>query len=415
MRILVVSNLFPWPLDRAITQRIHHLTAYLAERHAVTFVSLAREDEDTSGSPLHDSCERVVLVREWQEKSGTRLWDPIRVQLRSLIASPFPSSVSRFRWPLLTRVLAQIHAEAEFDLVWVQRAPLAECARRAGLNRIVVDLADLDAVSVARAIDNTGWYGTKPLHWLELWKLRLYERALPRRFQGVTVCKEDDRAFFGRNSSRVLVVPNGIVPAPSTAPELEQLGELLFVGTLEYEPNVDACDYFVRCVLPLVREQLPSARLTIVGRSAGPGVRALHDGDRCTVIDSAPDLAPYYERASVVVVPIRLGSGTRLKILEALSRGKAVVSTTVGAEGLGLQSGRHLEIADTPRAFADACGRLSRDPEGRRRLAASGRQLVISRFTWDSICSDAEERLRAFLPASRVVPRGSARTGVSHG
>jgi hypothetical protein len=94
MRFLVVSNLFPWPLDRAITQRIHNLTAYLAERHTVTLVSLAREDDDTSGSPLHDSCERVVIVREWHDLSGARLWDPIPVQLRALIASCFRSSVS---------------------------------------------------------------------------------------------------------------------------------------------------------------------------------------------------------------------------------------------------------------------------------------------------------------------------------
>jgi glycosyltransferase involved in cell wall biosynthesis len=114
-------------------------------------------------------------------------------------------------------------------------------------------------------------------------------------------------------------------------------------------------------------------------------VRKLHNRSDVVVAGSVPDLEPYYRRAPLVVVPMRLGGGTRIKVLEALAHGKAVVTTSIGAEGLSLSRGEALEIADGPEAFADACVRLLENPEARRRLAENGRRQVLERYEWEAV------------------------------
>jgi glycosyltransferase involved in cell wall biosynthesis len=122
-------------------------------------------------------------------------------------------------------------------------------------------------------------------------------------------------------------------------------------------------------------------------------VLALHDGRTCAVADSVPDVAGYLEAATLMVVPLRRGAGTRLKVLEALAHGKAVVSTSVGAEGLDLRPGVDLEIADDAESFARACARLLDDPEARCRMANAGRERVLSRYTWEQVCKSAEQAI----------------------
>ncbi|HTC25366.1 MAG TPA: glycosyltransferase, partial [Gemmatimonadales bacterium] len=147
----------------------------------------------------------------------------------------------------------------------------------------------------------------------------------------------------------------------------------------------DAVTYFVREVLPRVQARIPGARFTMVGVRPGEAVRRLHNGNDVVVAGSVPDLEPYYRRAPLVVVPMRLGGGTRIKVLEALAHGKALVTTSIGAEGLSLARGEALEIADGADAFAAACIRLLGDPEARRRLAENGRRQVLERYEWEAV------------------------------
>jgi len=408
VRILVISNMFPWPLDRGITQRIHYLTAAMAAEHEVTLVSLAQVGEDVDHSPLFTLCKRVVVVREQRATSGPRLWQPILRQIMSLLASVQPPSVVRDQSGPLVEQLRQLAATEQFDLVWAQRAPMAECARSAGLRHIVVDMADLDWEALKRAVEAGGWYLRRPLHEIECSRLKRYERSMPQRFTGVTVCKEQDREFLGSPSSRVLVVPNGTTALVPTRSEDEAEGELLFVGTLGYEPNVDACTYFVREVLPVLRQMVPSARLTIAGRDATAPVKALHDGVACTVISPSHDLTGLYRKASVVIAPIRRGAGTRLKVIEALAHNKAVVSTTFGAEGLDFKDGHELLLADTPNAIAAACARLLTDRRLRQTLGEAGSRRVNASYTWTEIGRRAERDITGLLAHESSLETGVA-------
>jgi glycosyltransferase involved in cell wall biosynthesis len=225
----------------------------------------------------------------------------------------------------------------------------------------------------------------------------VYERLLPRRFWRLVVCKEADRQFFSTFQHRVFIVPNGTTACPVTSFNDEKLGELLFVGSMSYAPNIEAVQFFTQSILPKIRETHPEACLHIVGRAPEVEVKALHDGITCIVHGEVPEVSPYYEKASVVTAPIRLGGGTRLKVLEALVRGKALVATSIAAEGLDLRPSVDLEIADTPDAFAAACVRLLEDPARRRQLGLSARQRVLERYEWQQIGKVAAHALEANL------------------
>jgi glycosyltransferase involved in cell wall biosynthesis len=154
---------------------------------------------------------------------------------------------------------------------------------------------------------------------------------------------------------------------------------------------VDGLLFFVREIFPLVRREVSGARLLVVGSSIPADVQRLHDGDSISVVGDAESLEPYYRQATAAVVSLRIGSGTRLRILEAFAFGRPVVSTTVGCEGLEVTPGEHLLVADDPRGLAQACVTLLREPELRRRLVARSRQLVEAKYNWESV----EEQVRA--------------------
>lgn len=390
MRILFVSDRCPWPPDNGTRQRLYHVLEALASRHRVTLVAPADPDGGPR-PPLADRFERVVEVvrgdADRQYRRGRfRFWASPFERAVALMSSPLPNSV-RENWDhAVLDGLQQLRREgASFDAVWAVRPHSAEVAKSAGFEPIVVDVDDVETVKMQRVLEHTLWYWSKPLHYAELAKLRRYERSLPRRFLRAIVCKDEDRGLFPDGGRGVVVVPNGVSRLPQADPGLAEDGELLFVGTMLYGPNIEAVEWFHGAILPLIAASEPDVVFRIVGRLPTPAVRRLHDGSRCFVHADVPDVGGYFERAAVVVAPIRLGSGTRLKVLEALARGKALVATSTAVEGLDLQAGVDFELAEKPEQFAAVTVGLLRDEGRRRQLGESGRQRVLERYTWDAI------------------------------
>jgi polysaccharide biosynthesis protein PslH len=167
----------------------------------------------------------------------------------------------------------------------------------------------------------------------------------------------------------------------------------VFTGSMDWLPNEDAMQFFCREILPIVRSEEPEARLTIVGRAPTPAVRRLADDTAVQVTGRVDDVRPYIKDAAVYIVPLRIGGGTRLKIFEAMSMGKAVVSTTVGAEGLPVTSGEHVMLADEPRTFARAIVSLMRDAGRRAQLESAARALVLERYDWSAVAGALEQAL----------------------
>jgi glycosyltransferase involved in cell wall biosynthesis len=219
------------------------------------------------------------------------------------------------------------------------------------------------------------WYVT---HWLAR-----KERALARRWTRVVVCSEHDREFLRRRLGLTpLAVPNSVrFPARAAQAPPGQI-ELLFVGLLSFPPNVQGVCWLVDQVWPTLRDALgEGARLTIAGMDPCREVRDLAAVPGVEVLASVPDLGPLYERATISVAPIFAGSGTRIKLIEAMARTRAIVTTSVGCEGIPVTSGREMLIADTPQAFSAAILELARDPERRRMLAENGWDFGRTRYS----------------------------------
>jgi glycosyltransferase involved in cell wall biosynthesis len=239
-----------------------------------------------------------------------------------------------------------------------------------------------------------------------------YERRTLERFDGVLAVSDADRQTFsglypGAIRQPVHVVPTGVDTeyfAPAATPQPAPCGShLIFTGSMDWLPNEDAMQYFCRDILPLIRAEQPDVTLAIVGRTPTPAVKRLADEHGVTVTGRVDDVRPYMNDAAVYIVPLRIGGGTRLKIFEAMAMGKAVVSTTVGAEGLPVTDGTHVMLADEPRTFAAAVVALLRDPNRRRQLETAARALVVEHYDWSAVAGSLEDALIRFsgrAPAS---------------
>lgn len=218
----------------------------------------------------------------------------------------------------------------------------------------------------------------------------LMREWLPRyagRFAGSITVSESDRCrlLSANRRLQVEVIPNGVDtqlcrPLPSAGLSRS----LIFVGDMEYRPNVDAMAYFSREIYPRIQREVTGVEMWIVGKNPSPEVRQL-GGKGVHVIGCVNDLRPYYSRSTVCVVPLRAGGGTRLKILEAMAFGRPVVSTSIGCEGLEAIDGEHLLVADHPQEFADRTVHLLVDETSRQSLTIKARELVVSRYDWDVI------------------------------
>jgi glycosyltransferase involved in cell wall biosynthesis len=194
-------------------------------------------------------------------------------------------------------------------------------------------------------------------------------------------------------------VPSGAAPTPA---------HLVFTGSMDWLPNEDGMTYFCREILPRIRQSEPDATLAIVGRSPTAAVMKLAELPGIEVTGRVDDVRPHIAKASVYVVPLRIGGGTRLKIFEAMSMAKAVVSTTVGAEGLPVTRGHDIVIADEPARFAQSVVHLIRDEAARRALESTARELVVGRYDWSAVALDFEAALRRSTAGGAVAERAIA-------
>jgi glycosyltransferase involved in cell wall biosynthesis len=231
---------------------------------------------------------------------------------------------------------------------------------------------------------------------IEWRKLRRYEAEACGRVRRTVAVSEQDRAQLAKLSlaADVVAVPTGVDTlyfAPQAVEERPR--ELVFTGAMDWFPNEDGLIQFCQSTLPLVRAALPEVSLTVVGRNPTARLREAAQAAGARVTGTVDDVRPYLAEAAVVIVPLRIGGGTRLKIFEALAMAKAVVSTTIGAEGLPVVDGEHIVIADAPERFAGAIVDLLRRPERRLALGTAGRRLVEWQFAWPQVAANFEQHL----------------------
>jgi glycosyltransferase involved in cell wall biosynthesis len=396
MRVLILSRQVPWPTNTGGSQRIFHFMRALARHHSVTLLTLSIDPippKDVKDLQRASGCEAVLTFdgADCPIRNGSLYWKNSGAVIWKFATSPFPIFVHDWWSKTLTTTLARLLSERSFDLVVARDPSFAEQARSVGFQRVILDADDLFGVILSQQLQDVGWYKRKALHYIDAAKARAYERTLPSRFERVVIAKAEDRAHFPpRRQHKIAVIPNGISIPPTLDRTLdrtlEEPNRLLFVGTLDYGPNVDAARFLGLEVMPRIWKLSPEVGLDVVGRGPVPPevLEALRD-PRCSVHESPADVGPFYRAATVVVTPIRRGSGTRIKVLEALAYEKALVSTTFAAEGLGLAPDKHYVAADTPAELAQACATLLVDSARRHAFGAAGRAFVERHFAWDEI------------------------------
>jgi glycosyltransferase involved in cell wall biosynthesis len=235
---------------------------------------------------------------------------------------------------------------------------------------------------------------------MEWRKMRRYEAAACLRSRLTVAVSSRDRVMLEAEAPGAVIreIPTGVDVGyfrPNGAPRLQ--ANLVFTGSMDWHPNEDAILYFIREMLPAIRHEVPDVTLTVVGRNPGLQLQEAAREAGVQVTGTVDDVRPYVDAASVYVVPLRIGGGTRLKIFEALAMGKAVVSTSVGAEGLPLVDGEHFLCADEPRGFAAAVVELLRNPTHCHDLGEAGRRLTEQRYAWPRIAEEFGTHCEAAL------------------
>ena len=391
MRILWVKVGGLWPVNTGGRLRSFHTIAQLARRHRVTVLTTHGPADAPEGldAALAD-CERVVSVPH-----AVPGHDSARFALalvRSWL-SPLPVDIWRCRVPALRREVARHLASGHVDLCVVDYLAASPNVAMDGPVPSVLFAHNVEHMIWKRLseIETRAW--RRALLEVEWQKLRRYEAHACARARLTVAVSDVDREILATHAprARVKAIPTGVDTsyfAPDRSHEVP--GSLVFFGSMDWFPNEDGIEYFVEAILPRIRAEVPEARLTVVGRNPGPRVRRLAAIAGVRVTGTVDDVRPHVAEAAVCVVPLRIGGGTRLKIFEALAMGKAVVSTTVGAEGLPLIPGTHFVQVDAPAQFAAAVIALQRDPARRRALGSAGRRLVEERYSWSQVAREFE-------------------------
>jgi glycosyltransferase involved in cell wall biosynthesis len=430
VKILILSPYPPYPPHGGGTMRIYQIMRGLAAHHDLTCLSFAPDvAAEQALAPLQRVC-RVVTVRGPITRSlPRRAW--------TTLVSPLPDMALRNAAPAYAAALRALLATEQFDIVQAESIEMAghllgvkslelkvkssDHSQLLTFNlQLVLDQFNAEYVLQKRAALTSLRAGLRlPKHTRDLksnalgiaggayslaqWrKLKRYEALVMRQCDAVVAVAEADRAtLLGLAPEATIgVVPNGVDTTyfSSAAMASDRVGALafsaptlVFSGTLDFRPNVDAVTWFVREVLPRVRAREPDARLLVVGKRPAPALRRLADEGALLLTGEVSDVRPYLAGAAVYVVPMRIGGGVRLKLLEALALELPVVSTSMGAEGLaGLRAGEHCLMADDATGFAEATLRLLGDPALGRRLGAAGRLLACQRYDWSVIVPQLE-------------------------
>jgi sugar transferase (PEP-CTERM/EpsH1 system associated) len=401
MEILWLKTELLHPLDKGGKIRTYQMLRELNREHTITYLTLDEDGDIDAVAGAEQYCDSLVRVPFRSARKGTARFYG---ELARSIVSPLPYAVWKYRSPAMRRRIAELAHERSADLVVCDfLAPAVNVPDGLPLP-IVLFQHNVEAMIWKRHASLASSPVRRAFMRLQWRRMQSFERAQCRRFDHVVTVSVDDSDTIQSQYEveRVSDIPTGVDtdyfrPSGTLRPDV---GALVFTGSMDWMPNQDAMGWFCEEVLPSIRAECSPATLTIVGRNPSAGVVALaqrHEG--VTVAGTVPDVRPYLERAAVYVVPLRVGGGTRLKIFEAMAMERAIVTTSIGAEGLPVHDGEHLLIADSPPAFAAAVARLLADPGYAATLGRRAAALVRAHHGWRGaaakfadICRDVVER-----------------------
>lgn len=404
MRILFIALSLPHPPTSGHRLRCWGLLQALAqEGNEITLLSFADPGESVAkDSPLRKACRSVELLPTPKPSRG-RVSDML-ARLRAFL-SPLPFAAWRFECPPLRARVEQELTSGRYDLVVCDTVFTLQNIATPYRVPVIMDTDDVPH----SILERFGKYAGNPVSRFyaraEARKLERFERNITRGVEAVWVCSEDDRRFFqvACPDLRFVVLPN-VVNTDDYAPSSsEEPGTLLFQVWLDWFPNRDGVEFFVSAILPELRKRVPNFRFRVAGRGGSKEFKErFANAAEVEFTGPVPDMRDEVRKAAVCVVPLRIGSGTRFKILEAAAMGKPIVSTTLGAEGLELVSGRDIMIADEPQPFAEAIAALLADPARRQAMGLAARERVEALYSVRALRKGVRPALESLEPAANV-------------
>jgi len=396
MKLLLLTPQLPYPPHQGTTIRNFNVIRQLAVDHEVHLLSFVdHPSELDSAAPLLEVCRSVRAIAAPHRTTSQRM--------RTLFTSTLPDMAMRLPSVAFQENLDDFLKREAPDVVQVEGIEMAQyglgvsASRTSGRPLLVFDDHNAEYVLQRRAFETDvrrprRWIGAA-YSWVQWHRLARYERLTCLKHDRIVVASEADQAALRRlmPELEITVIPNGVDSAfyQRTAGTYTHVTipphSMVFTGKMDFRPNIDGVVWFVHEVLPSIRAQLPDACFYIVGQKPHPRVLALRNEPGVVVTGYVDDVRPYIAGADVCVVPLRIGGGTRLKIMESLAMSAAVVATSLGCEGFPLEHGRHLLIADSPEQFASTVVELLHDDAARARLGVEARRFVKERYDWANI------------------------------
>jgi glycosyltransferase involved in cell wall biosynthesis len=380
LKIACLTWTIPYPPDSGGKNRSYNLLRYLAQHHEV-HLHVPLWEAPNVPPDLLDIMASVTLYQLSYSFSPETY--------RPKIVGGIPSLVAGFSTTQAVAEFQQKLTTEPADLILIDEAPLAAYAWPLSETPCILMRQKVDYLFYRDVFLRTALGKEKAKALREWFLFRLYENKLWRRFRKGVVVSEMEREIYLRLNPALdlAVIPNGVdilhfrvTPLPTNQHPI-----ILLNGTMSYQPNVDAAGWFVKKIFPLILRHLPQTKLLIVGQNPVEEVQRLARSDQIIVTGSVPDMRDYLSQSDVVVVPLRIGHGTRLKILEAMAAGRPVVSTSIGAEGLEAQAGKHLLLGDNPKQFAANVIEILTKPRLAESIAGDARQFVENLYSWQFI------------------------------
>jgi polysaccharide biosynthesis protein PslH len=399
LKVLFLSVWCPYPLDNGSRIRQFHLLRNMAKQHDVTLFTFLPDHTWRDSFPiLREFCSKVegVLARAYRPSSPR--------EILSLLG-PLPRAISSTYSEHMSRLIERETQANDYDVFIAGEIGNAMYVKSARARVAILDDPEMAALYDLANPSS----GPKAFlrHTLTRGKFERFMRWILRRYDACSVVSELEQGLLQRLAPPTLttaLIPNGVDTQhnrPGIA--LTEPNRLVFSGSLLYDANWKAMDFFLSDVFPLIRMEVPSASLIVTGRHDGllPGTPDQREG--VTFTGFVDDVRPVVAASSVAVVPLRHGAGTRLKVLEAMALGVPVVSTTKGIEGLAVRPGTHFLLADEPQAIANAVIRLFHDHHLRQTLVEHARELVVAQYDWKMIGSQMNHLVERVVERKQIV------------
>ena len=394
MNILVLSPWLPWPLYDGGRIRIFETLRCLSRRHALTLVTaVCRPEESEQASVLKDFCENVVTAVV-SNRTGA-----VVTRLSRGVLSRRPLIQSFYYDTGLAGKIRDLTGRVSFDVIQVEfpfLTPYLSAIEAGSRAKKILTMHNIESLRFERELQLAHWGKRRLVLLGNHIFFREWERQALRQFDGIVTVSDRERSWVQEHipGTAVEVVPNGVDTEyfRPDSPVIDNDPYVIFTGAMDYPPNVDAAGWLCNEILPVIRRSIPNIRLKIVGKNPHPQVIELGKRSGVEVTGTVPDIRSYVAGARALVVPLRSGGGTRLKILEAMALGRPVISTTVGAEGLNVTPGTDILIADDAQQFAKHLQLLLNSSGACARIAEAGRRLVVEKYDW-RVCLGGLDRL----------------------